>query len=115
MLLIPLNNLVLFPWLRARGWEPTPLRRMTTGIACAGVAWIIVGAMQLALDGGTSLSITWQIIPYVFLTLGEVLVSATGLEFAYSQAPPSMKGVIMSFGTWSSRSAACGCCCPTPA
>jgi POT family proton-dependent oligopeptide transporter len=26
-----------------------------------------------------------------------VLVSATGLEFAYSQAPPSMKGVIMSF------------------
>jgi POT family proton-dependent oligopeptide transporter len=97
MLLIPLNNLLLFPWLRARGWEPTPLRRMTTGIACAGVAWIIVGAMQLALDGGTSLSITWQIIPYVFLTMGEVLVSATGLEFAYSQAPPSMKGVIMSF------------------
>ncbi|HTJ40493.1 MAG TPA: oligopeptide:H+ symporter [Kofleriaceae bacterium] len=97
MLLIPLNNLVLFPWLRARGWEPTPLRRMTTGIACAGIAWIIVGAMQLALDGGTDLAITWQIIPYVFLTLGEVLVSATGLEFAYSQAPPSMKGVIMSF------------------
>jgi POT family proton-dependent oligopeptide transporter len=26
-----------------------------------------------------------------------VLVSATGLEFAYSQAPPSMKGIIMSF------------------
>jgi POT family proton-dependent oligopeptide transporter len=28
-----------------------------------------------------------------------VLVSATGLEFAYSQAPASMKGVIMAF--WS--------------
>jgi POT family proton-dependent oligopeptide transporter len=26
-----------------------------------------------------------------------VLVSATGLEFAYSQAPQSMKGVVMSF------------------
>jgi POT family proton-dependent oligopeptide transporter len=29
--------------------------------------------------------------------MGEVLVSATGLEFAYSQAPASMKGSIMSF------------------
>jgi POT family proton-dependent oligopeptide transporter len=34
------------------------------------------------------LSITWQILPYALLTFGEVLVSATGLEFAYSQAPP---------------------------
>ena len=36
-------------------------------------------------------------LPYAFLTLGEVLVSATGLEFAYSQAPLSMKSAIMSF------------------
>ena len=33
----------------------------------------------------------------MLLTFGEVLVSATGLEFAYSQAPQSMKGVIMAF------------------
>ncbi|HSD90810.1 MAG TPA: oligopeptide:H+ symporter [Kofleriaceae bacterium] len=99
MILIPFNNLVLFPAMRRRGWEPTPLRRMTAGIAFAGVAWIVVGIMQLVLDGGASYSITWQILPYAFLTLGEVLVSATGLEFAYSQAPPSMKGVIMAF--WS--------------
>src|SRR5262249_48243814 len=38
-----------------------------------------------------------QLLPYALLTLGEVLVSATGLEFAYSQAPESMKGVLMSF------------------
>jgi POT family proton-dependent oligopeptide transporter len=41
----------------------------------------------------------WQILPYALLTMGEVLVSATGLEFAYSQAPRAMKGVIMAF--WS--------------
>ena len=87
----------LNPALRRSGWEPTPLRRMTAGIAFAGVAWIVVGIMQLVIDGGAAISITWQILPYAFLTLGEVLVSATGLEFAYSQAPPSMKGVIMSF------------------
>ncbi len=97
MLLIPLNNLVIYPLLERRGWRPTALRRMTLGIALAGVAYVIVGAMQLAMDGGNALQITWQILPYVFLTLGEVLVSATGLEFAYSQAPLAMKGVIMSF------------------
>jgi len=97
MILIPVNNLVVFPWLRRRGWQPTALRRMTAGIALAGVAWIIVGIMQLSIDAGTTVSIGWQLVPYVFLTLGEVLVSATGLEFAYSQAPAAMKGALMSF------------------
>ena len=82
---------------RSAGIAVTALRRMTAGIALSGVAWVIVGMMQLVLDGGTAFSITWQILPYVFLTLGEVLVSATGLEFAYSQAPQSMKGALMSF------------------
>ena len=36
-------------------------------------------------------------MPYLLLTFGEVLVSATALEFAYSQAPHAMKGVIMAF------------------
>ena len=39
----------------------------------------------------------WQVLAYALLTLGEVLVSTTGLEFAYSHAPMAMKGVIMSF------------------
>ncbi|MFL6521483.1 MAG: oligopeptide:H+ symporter [Chthoniobacterales bacterium] len=97
MALIPVNNLVLYPMLRRFGYEPTALRRMTAGIAFAGLSWIIVGAMQLVLDGGNAFTIAWQMIPYAFLTLGEVLVSATGLEFAYSQAPLSMKGAIMAF------------------
>ena len=97
MLLIPFNNLVLFPALKRAGYEMTALRRMTMGIAFSGAAWIVVGFMQLVLDGGHPFSITWQVLPYTLLTLGEVLVSATGLEFAYSQAPQSMKGALMSF------------------
>ncbi len=97
MLLIPFNNLVLFPAMRRAGVEVTALRRMTAGIAFSGVAWVIVGGMQLVLDGGHAFTIAWQVLPYAFLTLGEVLVSATGLEFAYSQAPQAMKGALMSF------------------
>ena len=97
MILIPFNNLVLYPALRRFGYELTALRRMTAGIAFAGLSWIVVGAMQLVLDHGNAFSITWQVLPYVLLTFGEVLVGTTGLEFAYSQAPLSMKGTIMSF------------------
>jgi proton-dependent oligopeptide transporter, POT family len=97
MILIPLNNLVLFPALQKRGWKLTSLGKMTTGIALSGLAWVFAGVIQLVIDSGADVWISWQILPYVFLTMGEVLVSATGLEFAYSQAPKSMKGVIMSF------------------
>jgi POT family proton-dependent oligopeptide transporter len=97
LLLIPFNNLVLYPALRRLGIEVTTLRRMGFGIAFSGLAWIAAGMIQLAIDGGSAVSVTWQVLPYVLLTFGEVLVSATGLEFAYSQAPASMKGVIMAF------------------
>jgi POT family proton-dependent oligopeptide transporter len=97
MLLIPFNNLVLFPAMNRVGFEMTALRRMTIGIVFSGLSWVVVGGMQLVLDRGQVFSIAWQVLPYALLTLGEVLVSATGLEFAYSQAPPAMKGVLMSF------------------
>jgi POT family proton-dependent oligopeptide transporter len=99
MILIPFNNLVLYPALRRLGFEVTPLRRMGFGIAFSGLAWIAAALIQLAIDGGDAVSITWQVLPYALLTFGEVLVSATGLEFAYSQAPKAMKGVIMAFWT----------------
>ncbi len=99
MLLIPFNNLVLYPALRRVGVEMTALRRMTFGLVFAAFSWVVVGSMQVVLDDGHQFSIVWQVLPYALLTMGEVLVSATGLEFAYSQAPHAMKGVIMSF--WS--------------
>jgi len=97
MLLIPFNNLVLYPALRRAGYQVTALRRMTAGIAFSGLAWVVVGGMQVVLDGGHAFTIAWQVVPYALLTLGEVLVSTTGLEFAYSQAPLAMKGALMSF------------------
>ncbi|MDT3321464.1 oligopeptide:H+ symporter [Shewanella sp. SP1S2-4] len=101
MLLIPFNNFVLYPAIERMGVKLTALRKMGAGIAITGVSWIVVGSIQLVMDGGSALSIFWQIVPYALLTFGEVLVSATGLEFAYSQAPKAMKGTIMSFWTLS--------------
>ena len=97
MAIIPFNNIVLYPALRRWGFEPTALKRMGWGIGFSGVAWIVAGMIQLSIDGGDPVSLAWQIAPYALLTFGEVLVSATALEFAYSQATQAMKGVIMAF------------------
>lgn len=97
MLLVPLTNFVLYPALEKAGVKMTPLRRMTIGMFIAGFAFVIVGGFQVILDGGQKISVLWQAAPYLVITLAEVLVSTTGLEFAYSQAPSEMKGTIMSF------------------
>jgi POT family proton-dependent oligopeptide transporter len=97
MLFIPFNSAVLYPALKRIGLEPTALRRMGAGIALSGLAWIFAALIQLEIDTGAPVSLGWQILPYAILTLGEVLVSATALEFAYSQATGAMKGVIMAF------------------
>jgi len=57
MLMIPFNNIVLYPALRKMGWEPTALRRMGFGIAFAGIAWVIAGLIQLQIDSGVQTSL----------------------------------------------------------
>merc|ERR1711973_972317 len=41
-----------------------------------------------------SVHMLWLIPQYIVITCGEVMLSITGLEFSYSQAPDSMKSVI---------------------
>ena len=41
-----------------------------------------------------SVHMLWLIPQYVVMTAAEVMFSVTGLEFAYSQAPPSMKSLL---------------------
>ncbi len=96
MMLIPLLTGVVYPAFQRLGWELTPLRRMPLGLAVGAVSYVIAGYYQVLIEGGTQLNILWQIAPYIVLTLAEILVSTTGLEFAYTQAPRQMKSVVQS-------------------
>ena len=52
MVLIPFNNVFVYPLLRRLGYEPTALRRMGWGIALSGLAWVGAGLIQLHIDAG---------------------------------------------------------------
>jgi POT family proton-dependent oligopeptide transporter len=96
MLLIPFLTAVVYPAFQRGGWELTPLRRMPMGLVLGAMSFVIAGVYQVQMEGGAMLNIAWQILPYIVLTLGEILMSTTGLEFAYTQAPREMKGTIQS-------------------
>ena len=56
---------------------------------------MVVGWIQLRIDAGQTPHILWQILAFVVLTAGEVMVSVTHLEFAYTQAPTKLKSLVM--------------------
>lgn len=94
MIFIPFVTFLLYP---ALGRLATPLRRMCAGMFLAGFSFVIVAWLQQRIDVGQQLSILWQLIPYIIITIAEVLFSTTGLEFAFREAAPSMKSTIMGF------------------
>ncbi len=94
MIFIPLINILVYPKVVTLA---KPLVRLGTGIALSSLTFLIVAYIQSQLEAGAQLSIAWQILPYAVLTVAEILVSTTGLEFAYTQAPMHLKSVIVSF------------------
>jgi POT family proton-dependent oligopeptide transporter len=93
---VPILTLGVYPMAERLGLRATPLRRMGVGMFLASLSFVVCAAIQMKIDQGQKLSIAWQLVPYVILEAGEVLVSATALEFAFSQAPISLKSTIMS-------------------
>jgi len=104
MLLIPFTTGIVYPFFKRAGWELTPLRRMPIGMALGATSFVIAGLLNVPVAAGTKIPVVWQVLPYIVLTVGEILVSVTGLEFAYTQAPLTMKSVIQSF--WNLTTAA---------
>jgi POT family proton-dependent oligopeptide transporter len=99
MALIPFNNFILYPLLEGCGISMTPLKKMSIGMFVASLAFVAVALIQIRIEtvGPGLVHVLWQVIPYLIMTQAEVMVSITGLEFAYTQAPAKMKSTIMGF------------------
>jgi POT family proton-dependent oligopeptide transporter len=61
----------------------------------AGGAFVVSAWIESRIRAGVRPNIAWQLPAFALLTAGEVLVSITALEFAYTQAPRAIKSVVM--------------------
>ncbi|KAJ0349282.1 hypothetical protein COL154_013610 [Colletotrichum chrysophilum] len=113
----PILDKVVYPLLRKAGIELKPIMRITIGfwlgalclayaaivqhlIYKAGPCYEAPGACPEGLSNGASLPnhvhIAVQTPAYVFIGLSEIFISVTGLEYAYTKAPPNMKSFVQS-------------------
>lgn len=95
---IPLFNYWLYPMFDRIGLKTTPLRRLGVGLVLTALSFVVIAFIQGSIDSGGSPSIWWQIFAYMVLSAAEVLVSITGLEYAYTHSPKSMKSTMS--GIW---------------
>ena len=98
MLMIPLMNL-LYHLCDKSGLKTTPLRRITVGMFLTAASFAATAVLQQVIDRSDEKTVWfgWQIIQYLIITVAEVMVSITGLEFAYTQAPKRMKSTVRGF------------------
>jgi POT family proton-dependent oligopeptide transporter len=92
--LVPVFTYGIYP-LAGRFFAVTPLRKIGAGLFVTGSSFLVIAWIESRIQAGFVVSVWWQILAYVILTAGEVLVSITGLEYSYKQAPLSMKSFIM--------------------
>ena len=98
LLFIPLFNYLVYPWFDKHGLKTTPLRRLGTGLVLTALSFVVIGVIHNNLEHGGTPSIWWQVLAFMILSAAEVLVSITGLEYAYTHSPKSMKSTMT--GIW---------------
>lgn len=97
LIFAPLFSYFVYPFVNKYIKQVTPLGKISAGLFLAVPSFIIIALVQTWIDNGQTPNIYWHLIAYAILTASEVLVSITCLEFSYTQAPNSMKSLIMGF------------------
>ncbi|KAF8964719.1 peptide transporter ptr2 [Entomortierella lignicola] len=110
IIFIPIFDKIIYPLLRRFNCEPKPVIRICLGFFCAAVAmaWTAIVQHKIYITGPNyectlcdpnqtpnNVSIGWQVPSYFFIAISEIFASITGLEFAFTNAPSTMKSVVM--------------------
>ena len=94
LILVPLFSRVVYPFIN-RFYRLTLIRKIACGLWLMALSALLPLWFERNILSGVELNIAWQMPAYVILTTAEIMVYVTSLELAYTQAPPSMKSLIM--------------------
>ena len=97
LLLIPLLEKYVYPWLAAHNIRFDEFRRIGVGILLSVASFLVAAFVQSLIPDDptrTGPSLFLQLPQYFLISVAEILISITGLEFAYTQSPPALKSLI---------------------
>lgn len=99
--IIPLLEYVLYPHLqKTMHRKVQPLQKLVIGMSSAALSFLMSGLLEVYVinyqnnDCRGNVSIAWQLPQLLLISIAEAIVCVTGLEFAYSQAPPKYRNVV---------------------
>lgn len=97
MILLPIFGGFVYPYFKSIGFEVSQLQRMGCGmlLACLSYVCAAIVSYMITMNHHTKISVAAQIPQITIMTCAEILLSVTGLEFSYGQAPEALKGTIM--------------------
>jgi len=102
----------IFGWLRAKGKEPSPPRKIAIGMLIASLGFVLMTVVcklanlptfeEITATGGldAAMKVTpWLLIgTYFILTVAELFISPLGISFVSKVAPPHLQGMMQ--GGW---------------
>ncbi|KAJ7236842.1 peptide/h+ symporter protein [Mycena rebaudengoi] len=120
IVMIPIFERLIYPFLRKHGINFSPLKRITAGFFVAGLAMVWAAVLEKYLydrspcpnhqpsactkadvngDIPDAAPINVWIVagPYILVGIAEIFASITSLEYAFTKAPKRMKSVVMAF------------------
>lgn len=93
LILVPIFDRFLYPILAKAGFK-TPLQKMTAGLFCASISFVLAALVEVQIEKHY-IHILWLLPQYFVMVVGEVMLLISNYNFAYSEAPPNMKSVMV--------------------
>jgi proton-dependent oligopeptide transporter, POT family len=111
IILIPICDLLIYPALRKRGINFSPIKKIACGfyVGTAAMIWacvIQVYIYKYSTCGNyaasedcepTNINVWAQTGSYVLIAMSEILASITSLEYAFTKAPRNMRSLVQAF------------------
>jgi len=96
ILLIPIMDKFVYPFLNKINFEFFAIRRITVGffIGSAAMAWSAIVQHMIDTSPVKTVNVWWQIPSYFFIALSEIFASIASIEYSYTHAPQSMKSMV---------------------